>query len=129
MIRRFALAAAAFIGLILPASFALAMLVAPAKTETIATQPMLPGCERNLAAVNVGVTAIQTRLKSLGVAASPATCSATRLYFLEMVKARAVTAVCKSGPERDRELGRLDANVEHINEAIASRCSFSPSQG
>ena len=41
---------------------------------------------------------------------------------VEVVKARAVTALCKSGPERERELGRLDADVEHINEAIAARC-------
>jgi len=40
-----------------------------------------------------------------------------------MVKARAVTALCKSGPERDRDLGRLDADVAHINDAIAARCS------
>ena len=50
-------------------------------------------------------------------------CSATRLYFIEVVKARSVTALCKSGPERERELGRFDADVEHINEAIAARCS------
>jgi hypothetical protein len=44
-------------------------------------------------------------------------------YFLEVVKARAVTALCRSGPERERELGRFDADVEHVNEAIAARCS------
>jgi len=33
-----------------------------------------------------------------------------------------MTALCKSGPERERELGRLDADVEHINGAIAARC-------
>jgi hypothetical protein len=43
--------------------------------------------------------------------------------LLEVVKARAVTALCKTGAERERDLGRLDADVEHINEAIASRCS------
>lgn len=45
-----------------------------------------------------------------------------RLYFLELVKARAVTALCKNGAERDRDLGRFDADVEHTNEAIAARC-------
>jgi hypothetical protein len=39
------------------------------------------------------------------------------------VKARAVTALCRSGPQRDRELGRLDADVETINNAIAASCS------
>jgi hypothetical protein len=38
------------------------------------------------------------------------------------VKTRAVTALCKNGVDRERDLGRLDADVEHINEAIAARC-------
>jgi hypothetical protein len=59
----------------------------------------------------------------MGAAQSAEICSATRLYFLEVVKARALTAVCKTGPDRDRELGRLDADVTHINEAIAARCN------
>jgi len=40
-----------------------------------------------------------------------------------VVKARAVTALCKSGPERERDLGRLGADVENINNAIAASCS------
>jgi hypothetical protein len=39
-----------------------------------------------------------------------------------VVKARAVTALCKSGPDRERELGRLDAEVENINNTIGARC-------
>jgi hypothetical protein len=31
--------------------------------------------------------------------------------------------LCRSGPERDRELGRLDADVETINNAIVASCS------
>ena len=50
-------------------------------------------------------------------------CAATRLYFLEVVKARAITALCKNGSERERKLGRLDADVETINSTIAARCS------
>jgi len=49
-------------------------------------------------------------------------CTATRLYFLEVVKARAVAAQCKSGTERERDLGRFDVDVAHANEAIAARC-------
>lgn len=66
---------------------------------------------------------MQTRLKGLDVEERRDICTATRLYFFEVVKARTVTALCKSGPERERELGRFDADVEHINEAIAARCS------
>ena len=66
------------------------------------------------------MTALHARAKAAHGAEA---CAATRLYFLEVVKARAATALCKSGPERERELGRLDADVETINNAIAARCS------
>jgi hypothetical protein len=66
---------------------------------------------------------MQSRVKRLGSAAGPAACHATRLYFLEVVKARAFTAQCKDGADREHDLDRLDADVEHINTAIAERCS------
>jgi hypothetical protein len=120
MLKRFLLAFLAFIGLIVPATFALALLAAPPASPA----PLqLPGCDRNLAEASTSVAAMQARLKGLDVTESNGICTATRLYFLEIVKARAVTALCKNGPERERELGRLDADVEHINEAIAARCS------
>ena len=108
-----------FVGIILPGTFALALLLAPpARPEPL--QP--PRCDRNLADTTANVAAMQARVKKLGMTAGPETCSVTQLYFLEVVKARAMTALCKSGPERERELGRLDADVEHINGAIAARC-------
>ncbi len=119
MLKRFIFAFLAFIGLIVPAAFVLALLMAP---PTPAAPLEQPGCGRNLADANAGVTTLQARVKSLGAARGPEICNATHLYFLEVVKARAVTALCKTGPERERELGRLDADVEHINEAIAARC-------
>jgi hypothetical protein len=120
MLKRFVFAFIAFIGLVVPAAFALALLAAPPASPA----PLqLPGCDRNLADASTNVAAIQTRLKGLDGKEGKDVCSATRLYFLEVVKARAVTALCKSGPERERELGRFDADVEHINEAIAARCS------
>jgi hypothetical protein len=119
VLRRFVLAFFAFVGLIVPATFGLAVLAAPpARPEPV----QLPGCDRNLAAASAGVAAMQARIKSLGSATGRETCTATRLYFLEVVKARAVTALCKSGAERERDLGRFDADVAHINEAIATRC-------
>jgi hypothetical protein len=39
---------------------------------------------------------------------------------MELVKARAVTSVCTSGPERARMLGCFDVDVERIN--IAANC-------
>ena len=119
MLKRFLFAFFAFIGLIVPAAFVLAILAAPS-ARPAPIQP--PGCDRNLAEATSNIAAMQARVRSLGTREGHEMCSATRLYFLEMVKARAVTALCKSGTERERELGRFDADVEHINEAIAARC-------
>jgi hypothetical protein len=120
MLRRFVLAFLSFVGLVVPTAFALALLAAPPARPQPAS---LPGCNRNLADATANVAAMQARVKSLGAMAGTETCTATRLYFLELVKARAVTALCKNGAERDRDLGRFDADVEHTNEAIAARCS------
>jgi len=120
VLKRFIYAFLAFIGLIVPGTFALALLMAP-PAPAAPLEP--PGCDRNLADASAGIATMQARIKRLAAAPGPETCAATRLYFLEVVKARALTAACKSGPDRDRELGRLDADVEQINEAIAARCS------
>jgi hypothetical protein len=119
VLKRFVLTFLAFIGLIVPAALLLAMLAAPASPAPLER----PGCEQTLADTNASVAAMQARVKSLGAAPGPEICNATRRYFLEVVKARAVTALCKNGADREHELDRLDADVEHINEAIAARCS------
>jgi len=116
VVKRFIVATVTFIGLIFPAAFALALLAAPAQPAPL--EP--PGCARDLADASAQVSVLQSRMKSAHGAEA---CTATRLYFLEVVKARAITALCKSGPERDRELGRLDADVDTINTTIAARCS------
>jgi hypothetical protein len=117
VLRRFVLTFITFIGLIVSVTFVLALLMAPAAPLES------PGCDRILADANASVAALQARVKSIGTARGPEICNVTRLYFLEVVKARAVTALCKTGPNRDRELGRLDADVANINDAIAGRCS------
>src|SRR5471032_3365895 len=121
MLKRFVFAFLCFIGLIVPAAFVLALLMAPASPAAPPPEP--PGCERNVADANASIAALQARMKNIGKARGPEVCNVTKLYFLEVVKARAVIAVCKTSPDRERELGRLDADVEHINEAIATRCS------
>lgn len=123
MLNRFVRAFFVFAGLVVPGAFVLALLTAPPARPQPA---QLPGCDRNLANASAGIATMQARMKRFGATNSDTNgdmCTATRLYFLEVVKARAVTALCKSGPERERELGRFDADVEHINEAIAARCS------
>ncbi|MFZ0024831.1 MAG: hypothetical protein WAK72_01350 [Pseudolabrys sp.] len=117
MLKRFVSAFLAFVGIIVPGTLAL-LIAPPAHPEPV--QPS--GCERGLADVNANVAAMQARIKKLGMVAGPETCTAAQLYFLEVVKARAVAALCKSGADRERELGRLDADVEHINGVIAVGC-------
>src|SRR5579872_6790636 len=108
VVKRFVVASLTFIGLIVPAAFALALLAAPARPAPSER----PGCEQNLTDAVASLAASQARVKRLGTARGAEVCSATRLYFLEIVKTRAITALCKAGPDRDRELGRLDTDVE-----------------
>jgi hypothetical protein len=109
----------ALVGLILPTTFTMAVLAAPLPS-TVA--PHLSGCDRNLADARASVAAMQARMKSLNSVDRSEICTATRIYFLEVVKARAMTALCKSGTERERDLIRFDAEVDHANEEIAARC-------
>ena len=85
MAKRFLVASIAFIGLIFPAAFVLALLVAPAQPAPLEQS----GCDRNLADAYANVTVLQARVKA---AHGTEACAATRLYFLEVVKARAITA-------------------------------------
>lgn len=117
--RRFVTALTGFVGLVVPVTLTMAVLAAPpARPEA----PKFAGCDRNLAKASASVAAMQARIKSLSGIERLEVCKATQLYFLEVVKARAVTALCKNGAERERDLDRLDADVEHINNAIATRC-------
>jgi hypothetical protein len=119
VLKSFIVAFVAFIGLIVPATFTMAVLAAASARPKA---PHLPGCERNIADASVSVAAMQALIKSLGGADRSEVCTATRLYFFEVVKARAVTALCKNGAELERDLGRFDADVAHANDAIAARC-------
>ena len=119
VLKRFAVASVAFVGLIVPATFTMAVLAAPpAPVEA----PHFPGCDRNIADASASVAAMQARIKSLKGVDRSEICKATRLYFFEVVKARAVTSLCRTGTERERDLDRLDADVANANEAIAARC-------
>ena len=80
-----------------------------------------PRCKRELAAV-VATVDEAARLKPGGVRADEAACTGHRTQFLSLVKARAVIAACKTGADRDHEVGRLDGNVEDINTFIAQGC-------
>jgi hypothetical protein len=119
LLKRFVVSLVALVGLIVPVTFTTAVLATPPARQDA---PHLPGCDRNLADASVSVAAMQTRIKSLSGVDRSEICTVTRLYFLEVVKARAVIALCKSGDERERDLGRFDVDVAHANEAVAARC-------
>jgi len=119
LVRRFVVASAGFAALVIPAAFTMAVLAAPSVRPAA---PSMPGCDRDLAIASASVAAMHARVNSLAGIGRSETCKATQFLFLEVVKARAVTALCKSGSERERDLGRFDADVANINEAIATGC-------
>jgi len=114
MVKRFAIAFVTFVALIVPGALMAALLASPAYPAPL----MQSGCARGLGA---DAAAMHTQVQRRHPDAD--TCSANRLYFLELVKVRAATASCIEGPARLRELGRLDADVARANDAIAATCN------
>jgi hypothetical protein len=93
---------------------------AAARAGTVDT----PACKRDLLTASAGVTEAAARLKGLARAAGEEKCAAYRQQFLTAVRARAVFANCKTGPDREADVGRLDGTIEDINGAIAASCSI-----
>jgi hypothetical protein len=81
-----------------------------------------PSCAQTLATANARVERVLARIKDTRTRQGTDACAAYRSDFFEVVQAREVTALCKSGAERDRDLGRIDGAVEDINGAIAQSC-------
>ena len=108
LLKRFVVSLVAFVGLIVPVTFTTAVLAAPPARQDA---PHLPGCDRNLADASVSVAAMQTRIKSLSGVDRSEICTATRLYFLELVKARAVTALCKAAAWTDQKYARRRGSI------------------
>ena len=82
-----------------------------------------PGCKRDLTAASARMNETMARLKGLAKAKRDEQCATYRAQFLVVVQARAVVASCKTGPDRDSEVGRLDGTIEDINGAIAESCA------
>jgi len=80
-------------------------------------------CKRDLTAVSAGMSESSARLKTLAKARGDERCEAYREQFLATVRARAIFANCKTGPDRDSEVDRLDGAIEDINGAIAESCT------
>ncbi|MGD9542415.1 MAG: hypothetical protein AB7O60_16860 [Variibacter sp.] len=99
------------------AALATGMLAAPASAEIVDT----PSCKRELAALSQKLGA-PPLAKPAGDIRTSASCTAYRTQFLETVRARAVVAACRTGKDREQEIGRLDGRVDDINGAIAQAC-------
>ena len=82
-----------------------------------------PACKRYLTTVSTGMSESAARLKALAKTRSDARCAAYRQQFLATVQARAVFSNCKTGDDRDSEIGRLDDTIEDINGSIAESCA------
>ena len=93
-------------------------LLGPAAAGTLDT----PACKRDLHLASAGVTEAMSRLKGLAKIAGEERCAAYRQHFLAVVKARNVFATCKTGPDRDQDVVRLDGTIEDINGGIAESC-------
>jgi len=93
--------------------------VEPAYAGTIDSS----GCKRDLTTASADVSESVTRLKALAKVRRDEKCAAYRAQFHVVVKARAVFASCKTGPDRDSEVDRLDGTIENINGAIAESCA------
>src|SRR5262245_23442862 len=109
-----------------PVNLAKAFFLLPLLAATSASAGTLdnPRCKRELAAVSAAVDEA-ARLKPASVRKGEIACTAYRAQFLTLVRARAVMAACKTGADRDQEVGRLDGSVEDINTIIAHSCSDS----
>lgn len=106
---------------VLAALTLLLMPVAPAEPSVSDT----PLCQTYLTNAVASMNATKARLQSLRSRADGELCIATRSHYLEVVKTRAVVALCKSGSDRTQDVGRLDAAIEELDDVIASRCSSS----
>ena len=99
---------------------AVAVLAAPlAQAGTVDT----PACKRDLSSASAGVADSLARLKGVARAAGEVKCEAYRQQFLVVVKARDVFANCKTGPDREADVGRLDGTIEDLNGGIAASCA------
>jgi hypothetical protein len=100
-----------------------------ANTTELVRPPVAAGsapssCKQNLPAATARMERALAHAKGIRPNAGPDLCAAYRRDFFDMVQARAVTALCKTGVERDQDLGRIDSAVESINGAIAQSCGI-----
>jgi hypothetical protein len=80
-------------------------------------------CKRNLQIASSSVSDVMGRLNN-ATAGGDDKCVKYRQQFLTLVRARAILAVCQSGPARDASIVRLDGTIDQVNGAIAESCEI-----
>ena len=96
--------------------------VAPTQAAVDPARATPASCRESLATAIAGLERAATRAKSVRASENAETCASYRRDFFDVVKARQMTSLCKSGAERDQDLIRIDVTVESINGAIAKSC-------
>jgi hypothetical protein len=86
------------------------------------TAVVRPSCKQDLAAASAIIERAMARSKVRDTRGGADVCDTYRRDFFELVKARGLMALCKTGAERSQDLGRIDVAVEDINGAIARSC-------
>jgi hypothetical protein len=81
-------------------------------------------CQRNLRVASASVSDVMGRLNNSATTAGDEKCARYRQQFLMLVRARAILAVCQSGPARDASIVRLDGTIDQVNGAIAESCEI-----
>jgi hypothetical protein len=102
-----------------PASAAPVVAAAPVRAPVTVAPP---SCAQTLPSANARVERVLARIKDARTRAGNDACAAYRSDFFEIVQAREVAALCRTGADRDRDLRRIDGAVEDINGAIAQIC-------
>lgn len=94
--------------------------IAPAVTAPVTRAPA--SCPQTLAAASARMERAIAAVKGGRTNESAETCAAYRRNFFEVVQAREVTALCKTGADRAQDLGRIDVALESMNGTIAKSC-------
>lgn len=83
-----------------------------------------PACKHHVRVASSGVSEAMGRLSDSAKASDDQRCANYRQHFLVLVRARAIFAVCKSGPDRDASIVKLDGTIDNVNGAIAESCAI-----
>jgi len=109
-----------------PAPVAKPVPVAPAVAAPAPVTPAVTrapaSCPQTLAAAGARMERAIAAVRSGRPNETAETCAAFRRNFFEVVQAREVTALCKTGADRVQELDRIDVALDNINGTIAKSC-------